>query len=422
MKIALITDNFYPEIGGIQDSVMLLARELGARGHVVRIYAAKPREEDFAVAHLPVGEIDLGASVSVERVPAISVPSPTQQSRLVIPTFSRWRRLKAFAPDIVHTHGFFGLGLEALRVKRALRVPLVGTNHWAISEFGTYTILNASLFARMSIGYVVWYYNHCSFVSGPSESVLTEMAAHGLTAPHEVVSNPIDTKIFRPVSSEDAVKLKKKLGFSGHVFIYAGRFGVEKNIDVLVRALLHVCKEIPTATLALAGHGSDRPRLESLARNLSVADRVRFLGTLSKRDLAEAYQASEVFAIASTSETQSMVLLQAMNCGIPAVAVKWRSFEEYVPADTGLLVTPGDSKAFAAKLIALFRDSERRSRMGQQAALFAQKFSAESIAEHWENIYAMHCDSRLGSTIGHPSPDIARESKEEHQNNDTKHD
>ena len=92
--------------------------------------------------------------------------------------------------------------------------------------------------------------------------------------------------------------------------------------------------------LALAGHGSARRQLEALANNLGVASRVRFLGTLSAASLAEACQSADIFATASTSETQCMALLQAMSTGLPAVGARSRALVEYIPPDAGLLAEP----------------------------------------------------------------------------------
>lgn len=387
MRIAFFSDSFYPELGGIQDSIALISRALGARGHSVVCYAPQPVARDFALAGKPVGEIDLGNNVTVRRFFSVPIPSPTQQSRFVPPTFERWRGLREFQPDIIHTHTFFGLGLEALRASQKLGVPFVGTNHSAVSEFVKHAKLFRGRYSqRASLRLLSWYYNHCELVTGPSAAILDEMKENGLVSPARVVSNPIDTAVFSPAA--DKAKLKKELGFSAATSIYAGRLGVEKNIDVIIRALALVRRDIPHAQLVLAGHGSDRPRLEALARELDIADAVRFLGTLSARDLARAFCAADVFAITSLSETQSMVLLQAMSCGIPAVAVDWRSFKEYVQPGTGLLARPGDQTDVARDLVTVLKDRAAAARMGGAARTFAQRYSIDAITKEWEALYA----------------------------------
>jgi len=251
-----------------------------------------------------------------------------------------------------------------------------------------YAPFAAAALARLATKAVNAYYRHCAAVTGPSRSVIDEMQAYGLKTPCSVISNPIDTALFHPVPAERKAALRTKFGFSGPTVVYAGRLAVEKNIDVVVRAVARLKDDIPGLTLALAGHGAARDSLEKLAHELGLGERARFLGTLDKPTLAEVYQAADVFAIASTSETQSMVLLQAMSCGLPAVGVRWRALKEYITADTGYLVEPGDDADFARKLSLIFANPALGDGMGRRAVLVAQPFSVPGIVAAWETLYA----------------------------------
>jgi glycosyltransferase involved in cell wall biosynthesis len=388
MRVAMFTDSFHPELGGIQDSLLCLSRALGERGHDIVVYAPAASPRDYRVAGLPPTEVDLGAAVTVRRLFALPVPSSTGQSRLLVPTGRCWRELARFAPDVVHTHTFLGAGWEALRAADRLGVPLVGTNHWAVAAFGGYVPVAGERIARLGLQAVTRYYNRCALVTGPSRSVLAEMRTAGLRRPHKVVSNPIDTACFRPATPERRQALKQQLGFPEGTILYAGRLAAEKNIDLLVRALPLVLRQIPSAMLALAGHGSARGSLRDLAAQLGVLDRLRFLGTLDQPALADAFRAADVFAIASTSETQSMVLLQAMACGLPAVGVRSRALPESIGEDTGLLADAGDAAQFAQQLARLLRQPELRSRLGEGAARTARRFGVAETVAAWEDIYA----------------------------------
>lgn len=397
MRIAVFTDSFYPELGGIQDSILLTSRALGERGHEVVIFAPEAAERDFRTAGVPVGEVELGANVRVQRLLSLPVPSSTGQSRFLVPTGRRWRELIDFKPDVIHSHTFLAAGWEALRAARMLQVPIVGTNHWAIGEFGTYMPLSAELFSRLSVKAVTQYYNRCAMVTAPSRSVTDEMRQHGLRQPHCVVSNPIDTGLFRPASETQHQALKQQLGFTDATILYAGRLANEKNIDVLIRALPQVLNRVPDAMLALAGHGSARDRLVQLAQSRGVSERVRFMGTLDKAALADAYRAADLFAIASTSETQSMVLLQAMSAGLPAVGARWRALTEYVDEQAGLLATPGDHEDFAEKMTTILRDAPQRQQMSAHATRVSQRYSISHVTDTWEAIYTDICQTSQGA-------------------------
>lgn len=395
MRIALFTDSFYPELGGIQDSILISARELGARGHAVAIFAPAAAPRDFARANLGVAEPALGASVEVHRLFALPMPGSTGQSRLVLPTGRRWPAVARFRPDVIHSHTFLGTGLEALAVARRLGTPLVGTNHWAIGGFSLYAPVAREAVARGCWRTLARYYNHFDWVSAPSQATLADMRAHGFHRPGAVISNPIDTARFRPPRPGERQALKARLGLGAATVLYAGRLAREKRIDVLLRALPALRRAVPGAELVLAGHGTARPALEALAGALGVAGAVRFTGTLDHDRLAELCRAADVFALASTSELQSMVLLQAMSAGLPAVGARQGPLVDTIRPEVGLLAEPDRPESFAAALARLLRgpegeadDAARRAAMGAQATRAAARFGVSSVVDAWQDVYA----------------------------------
>src|SRR5258708_35452924 len=101
MRIALFSDGFYPELGGIQDSIVTLGQELARRGHTIDFYVPRYTAKEFDVIHALVGELDLGAGITIYRLPSFSLPRPTKQSRTVVPLPGPWRPLLAHTPDII---------------------------------------------------------------------------------------------------------------------------------------------------------------------------------------------------------------------------------------------------------------------------------------------------------------------------------
>ncbi|TDR79927.1 glycosyltransferase [Paludibacterium purpuratum] len=388
MRIAVFTDSFYPELGGIQDSILATGKALGERGHEVVIVAPRASRNDYRLAQVPPREVDLGDNIRIVRRASIAVASSTGQSRLLLPTGRCWRGLRDFRPEVIHTHTFLGAGLEARIAARRLDVPLIGTNHWAIGEFSGYVPLPAAWVRRASLKAVTAFYNHCRLVSGPSHSVIDEMRQYGLKSASQVISNPIDTTLFTPVAADARQALKTRWGFSDATLLYAGRLAREKNIDVLIRALPTLAARHPDVVLALAGHGGERENLRLLAEKLGVGERVRFLGTLDKASLAQAFQAAEIFVLASTSETQSMVMLQAMSAGLPAVVARWRALPEYVDNHCGRLAAPGDAEDFARQLTELLADPVLCRQLGDNASWRARRYSVDSIVTAWEAVYA----------------------------------
>ena len=267
-----------------------------------------------------------------------------------MPTGLRWLNLEKFNPDVIHVHTFFGIGLEAVISGRVIKKPIIGTNHMSISEFACYYPgFCEDWLKENSLKYVVWFYNQCNFVTAPAKFLLAEMVKDGLTKPYQTVSNPVDMTVFgRKYRKETA---KKHFKLSAHTIVYAGRLAQEKNIDVIIRAVALIKQRISDINFVLAGHGSYQGKLKEIVKDLHLENEVRFLGTFSHKDLAKLYCASDIFVITSTSEVQSMVLMQAMACGLPAIGVNWRTMPELINEKNGLLVEPGNYKKLAEKIV-----------------------------------------------------------------------
>ncbi len=386
MRIAIFSDSFYPELSGISDSIIVLAKELKKLGHEIHFFAPSYSAKDYQKANLKSDKDALGG-MPAHRFFSLPYRAGTGQGRLVIPTFWRWLKVKKIKPDIIHSQLFFGVGLEAMLAARFLKIPLIGTNHTAITEFAHYSPIKISWFENLSLNYAVWYYNHCDFVTAPSQSVFTEMEKYGFTKSHQVVSNPIDTITFKADDKQSKESLKKQFNLSANTIVYAGRLAREKNLDVIIKAVAIVKKQIPDINFSIAGHGAAELELKNLIKELKIKNNVKFLGTLDKPTLARLYQASEIFVITSTSETQSLVMLQAMGCGLPVIAAEARALPEYVNETNGLLIESGDFKTLAEKIIYMFKNPTISKNLGQGACGYVQQFSAENIARKWEKLY-----------------------------------
>jgi 1,2-diacylglycerol 3-alpha-glucosyltransferase len=384
MRIAMFTDYFFPELGGIQDSIATISRALGSRGHQVDIYAPRYAEPDYRRIGVPMRERDLGANVRVRRRPSLPFPSSTRQSRAALPSpvapallASRGR------PDVIHTHSFFGIGLEALLNGAVLGIPVIGTNHTTIAGFGPHIPISVN----RAGAYVTWFHNRCDYVTAPSQSVFAELGMAKLCRPHQVISNPIDTSLFKPAHPDERSALRARFGLTVPVVTYAGRLGPEKNIEVLLHAVAALRDHDVAVELMIAGHGSHEPILRMLAAELRIGQQVRFLGTLAQEDLAALLRISDTFAIMSTSETQSMVLLQAMACGIPVVAADSRALPEFVSPTNGVLVGPHDPVALARALGDILASPERRRTMGAAGRKTAERYGIETVTDRWEALY-----------------------------------
>lgn len=379
MKIAYFSDYFYPQIGGIQDSIMTLGKELGRRGHQIYFFVPYYSKKHYSVSNLPQSEPDLGENVKIFRIPSLPGVESVNRSRLALPGFSFWRRFRREHFDILHTQSFLSLGWASVLASRIFKLPLVGTNHLAAAHF-------VSL-GKFYFPYMVAFYNRPHYVTAPSVWVFkAEMIPHGFHRPHEVISNPIDVVTFNLPSEEKEV-LKNKFNFSGNVIVFGGRLAPEKKIDVMIKALPYLSKFIPDVELVLAGRGAEENNLKELGRKLGVEKRVKFLGNLKPEVLAEVFHASEIFVVTSESETQNMVMLQAMACGLPVIAVKAQALPEYVTSERGALIPPGYPQILAEDAAQMLKNPKEIKKRGLAGRKYVERFSPEMIATKWEGIY-----------------------------------
>ncbi len=387
MRIAMFSDNFYPEMSGISDSIIESARELASLGHFVDIYAAKYSPKEFAIFKVPAIELDLGKNIQVYRFFAFSYPAPTNQGRMVVPTFLRWLKVKKNRPDVIHVHDCFGLGVEGMATARFLKIPLVGTNHTPITEFLKYGPVQNKLIDKLALNYVSWFYNRCKFVSAPCAAIFTEMEKNGFKKTRRVISNPVDLKNFFPASAEEKAIIKKEFGLSDFTVLYTGRLGVEKHVDVIIRAVAAAAKKIPNINFAITGHGAAEKDLKKLASELGIGDQVKFFGTLPTPEHARIYRAVEMFAIASTAEMQSLSLMKAFATGLPAIGVNAWALPEYINEQNGFIVEPGDFATMAEKIVYLYNNPAAAQALGQGGLKMVANFSPSQIAAEWAKIY-----------------------------------
>ncbi len=388
MKIVIASDNFYPELSGITDSLVLSIKTLTARGHQVLVLAPRYARGDYEKVNLKEEELTL-PNLTVCRLPSVIFPgSATGQSRIALPLGRGYQAIKKFAPDIIHTHSPFGAGLEALVAAKKLKIPLIGTNHTPIAEFMAYSPLNFNWLTGAMCRYFSWYYNQCYFVSAPSQALLDEMAKSGFKQKSAPISNPINVSGFKPAASpSDKQALKKLFKLSEKTVLYTGRLAAEKHVDVIIKAMVKVKAAVPEITLALTGHGAAETSLKDLTKQLDLETIVRFFGFVSPSDLKALYQASDIFTIMSTAESQSLSLFQAFASGLPVIGARARALPEYINHDNGYLVEPGDDQALAEIIIKLATDPVLATRLGENGLHASERFSPVEITNQWEKLY-----------------------------------
>ena len=349
MNILMFTNTFTPHIGGVAHSVETLAATLRDCGHQVLVVAP-----DYPGAP----QIEPG----VIRIPAIqnfngsefSVPLP----------FSKplERVLDSFAPEIVHSHHPFLLGHSALRIAAMRTLPVVFTYHTRYEMYGHYVARDSAALRRLVRSLALGYCDLCDHVIAPSESIADFLTHHEVEAPVTVIPTGIDVEMF---ASGNGAALRKRLGISAGSFVvgHVGRLAPEKNLEFLTLAVADFLDAHPGTHFIAVGKGPMREEMLRIFGTRGLSGRVHFPGALQQEELADCYAAMDVFAFSSLSETQGLVLAEAMAAGVPVVALDAPGAREVVSdMHNGCLLPEEASGEEFSEAIAFLRNSGRKQR------------------------------------------------------------
>jgi glycosyltransferase involved in cell wall biosynthesis len=377
VRVGLVTDFYYPWIGGPSTLIRNLARGLSARGHVVSMLAP-------SMTRHPVHTVE--GVVPLTRVRTI--PSPVGfRLRVALwprPEIARWMRQTE--PDVIHVHHPFPISATAIFTARRRGIPVVATNHtipecslWGLRTAGTAYDLAEEAFGR----WITFLLNRCDRVTTPTRTAADRLRELGYGRPIEPISNGVDTERFRPGESDAA--LARRLGLDDRpVVLYTGRLDAEKQMDVWLRAGAEVVRSGPTQ-LVVGGNGGERWRLEALAHDLGIGSSVRFIGYLPDGEYAQVYRLAAVYLITSPVELQSITALEAMASGLPVVAVDAGALPEVVgDRRNGYLVRPGDWAAAADRISILLADDDLRARMGAESRSAALQHDLQKSIDAYE--------------------------------------
>jgi glycosyltransferase involved in cell wall biosynthesis len=235
--------------------------------------------------------------------------------------------------------------------------------------------------------YSIWLVNRFDHVVFSTETQSKAFTEHGLRVPVTIISNGLDTTRYRPSDGIRKDLDAKYLLPSGKRILFVSRLARDKDIEVLIRAMSRVRADAE-ASLLLVGRGDDRPRLESLTEELGLQHWVRFLGFVPEEDLPELYRQSDVFAIASRCEVQSIPTLQAAATGLPIVAAHAGALPELVhDGSNGFLAPPNDPEAMGEALLKVLRDPDRAHHMGEASLTIGTKHADSATFDAYEEFY-----------------------------------
>ncbi len=363
LRVGLFTECYRPIQNGVVASVDALADALRARGHeVVFVTPSMPGYHEV--------------QEDVVRVPSLPLPTRTAY-RLTIPLVAPQRLANL---SIVHTHSPFVTGWMGLRLARRCGVPIVFTYHTQLEEYAHYVPFDPRAARSAASQLTRSYANAVDAVVVPTAAMQTRLRALGVRSRIEVVPSGIDVRFFASGTRSEALRARLGVPPGGKMLLSVGRLGREKNLELALEAFARV----PDASvrLVIVGDGPHRESLERTAARSGVAERTTFAREFPREALPDAYASADAFVFSSRSETQGLVLVEALAAGIPIVAVD-------TPQTRDVLGGAGTIAASSPALLAAALS--RVLAGGPQAAQispFALRFDGPTLAGRVIDLYA----------------------------------
>jgi len=374
MNILMMTNTYKPLVGGLEKSVSSFTKEFREAGHRVIIVAPE----------FP----DMQPEKDVIRIPAMKNFNGTDFSVQLPIQGTLTEALGDFCPQIVHSQHPFLIGDTALRIASKYNVPLVFTHHSLYEENVHYMPGNIEALKRFMIELSTGYANLADHVFAPSESVMLMMKERGVTSAIDVVPTGIYTDQFARGAGKT---FRKKLDIPPDVFVvgHVGRLAPEKNLEFVTRAVAQFLKKEPKAHFLIGGTGPSEESIKEIMAQEGVSDRLHLAGMLKGKDLVNAYHAMDVFVFASQSETQGLVVTEAMAAGIPVAAVDAPGVREVVKDGVnGRLLINESIEDFVSALVWLKEQPIGRIKKIRKACKeTAQNFLMKDCAQRALDIY-----------------------------------
>jgi glycosyltransferase involved in cell wall biosynthesis len=377
MNIAIPGDDYLPSVDGAVTSIMSYTKEFRKMGH--RVFIIAPQYPDYK-----------DSEPDILRVWSIAAPFPPKY-RLSAAYWHKWK-WKDLKLDIIHSQSPFPLGWNGITEARKLGIPVVNTYHTLYPVYIN-TYVNVKFIAKPLSKITRWYsqyvYNKCDMVISPSPQMKDALVEYGVKRPIEVMPTGIDLEKFE---GHNGNNFRKKYGIGNNekMLLCMCRLGREKNVNFLIDAMPLILKEIPEARLVISGEGVAKPELEIQAKKLGVENKVLFLGFLNKQDWKDVYAAHDLFVFSSITETQGLVLLEAMSFSKPVVCIGEMGVVDVLEGfekQTGGLLARNDLSDFTRCVVKILKDKNLYAEKAKQARAKALEMSSENIARKMIKIY-----------------------------------
>ena len=378
MNILFISDVFFPRVNGVSTSINTFATELRALGHQVTLIAPSYTDEDKQEEW-------------IVRVPSHKIyfdPEDRLMNFGKLKALLPWIRDKHF--DVIHIHTPFTAHYVGIHFGKKLDIPVVETYHTFFEDYLHHYLPFIPQFISRKLARTISR-RQCNAVDGivsPSKPMLDVLKQYGIKTPAEVVATGLDDSSFANVDGEH-FRMSHDIPLAQPMLLFVGRVAHEKNIGFLLEMHVELIKKHPDALLVITGEGPAEESIKHSIDKLDISNKVRMIGYLDRsHELIACYKAADIFVFASKSETQGLVLLEAMAQGTAVVAIAELGTKSILIEGEGVLIAKDDINDFADKVSVLLSDAPKRQMIGEKGRQYAQeKWGAGVLAKKVAKFY-----------------------------------
>ncbi|HOV53478.1 MAG TPA: glycosyltransferase family 4 protein [Fervidobacterium sp.] len=368
MNILMISDTYLPQVNGVATSIYLSKKYLEMRGHKVYIVAPVRPDDDENILVVP------------------GVPFPMEKQHKVV--FANALKILEFAQkngiEIVHSHDPMALGIRALKLQKDMKIPHVHTYHTLMAEYRHYVPPPFTPDRKTVEEFSKWFCNKVNVVISPTEEIKKELTRYGVERPIEVIPTGIDTLEFSTPAQKDIRKMYD-IPANATLLMYAGRLAKEKNLNFLSRVVARYLKSNKAAWFLIVGDGPERKDIEKYFEDEGLSKRVTFTGYVPHDEMKDYYKASNLFVFASLTETQGLVVLEALASGTPVVAIAYKGVANVLKNGEGALTVDVDEEHFYESIQ---RALEKRDELSRKGVKYVEEnWSMNAMVERLDEVY-----------------------------------
>ncbi|MDA8425457.1 MAG: glycosyltransferase [Treponema sp.] len=377
MRIAFLSDSYWPRVNGVSVSIQTFASELARRGHAVVILCPEYPEGDGGI------EESDQTGPTVYRFPSSQSVVSTEDRIVHVTAFPAiFYILDRFRPDVIYSQTEFAMQVAGRLFARRRGLPFVLCSHTDYEHYiANYITTVDGEVLRATVRFLFRrVFGTADAVVTPSHAMERLLLGYGIYKPIHVIPSGI-SPIFKPLGADEieshrAALMEQHPALAGRrILLFAGRVTEEKNTDFLVPLMKRLLAERGDLALLVVGDGPHRAALEEHVRAEGLADRVAFTGYMGRAELPLVYAAGDVFVFPSKTETLGLCTLEAMAVGTPVVAIGEMGTRDIMRGDHGGFMVRDDLEEFALAVLRLLGDEELRRSKSAEAILWAEAFS-----------------------------------------------